>query len=120
MNLTEPDLEINITVTDKLLDNDMQTISFNIFQLIRVSHRYNKAGTMLGTILIKNTRNSVLLKLELTRAEMYRTKCEIYNNSGKQINTIIFSQIYNDILNMEFKNKVNEIIELIKQQIERL
>lgn len=103
---------ITIKVSAELTDKDRQELSYNILQLIK----YNqfKPGSF-GILYITNQDTNNTLKIKLTHKDLFKTICDVYYENLTYLSYITFSKIYADTQDAEYKDKINRLINLIKQ-----
>lgn len=103
---------ITIKVSAEITDKDRQELSYNILQLIKQNQ--NKPGCF-GIIYIISESSNNTLKLTLVHKDLFKTICDVYYENLTYLSYITFSKIYADTQDAEYKDKINRLINLIKQ-----
>lgn len=103
---------IIINVSADINDKNKQDISYNILQIMK--HNQSKPGNF-GNIYITTNNTNNVLTIKLIHKDIFKTICDINYNSINYISYVTFNKIYSDTQDAEYKEKINQIINLIKQ-----
>lgn len=110
--------KIKFNAETQTLDYLQQEIAFHIIQILKSTKTVYTSSVGLGGIrLVDENTNEAIFDLILVRNGIFKTDCYIYDNYEtaelEGTNVISLNKIYTDTNDMEFKQKMTELMTFI-------